>query len=104
MTDKKLMGLIVDVYRNGPDCSNGGLSSKFDQFLLVGEGVAEVFEESKDLPVLKLVTRFIGERVYKHVIPLTDEKIWFMSGGNFVFSHDSRFPCDYPLSIHDRIE
>lgn len=105
MNDQKMKGLIVEVYRNESfcDCTNGGISSKHDRFLLVGEGVAEV-EESDNLPVLKLVKRIIGGEVYKHVQPLTEGKEWFMFGGNFVYSSDSRFPNAYPLKIHDRLE
>lgn len=105
MNDQKLRGLLVEVYRGKFESTNGGVSSRCDTFLLVGEGVAEVFEESEDLPVLKLMTRCFGDgSIYKYAIPLTDKKTWFMFGGNFIYANDSRFPCDYPIKIHDRVE
>lgn len=59
------------------------------------------------LPVLKLVTRQIGGREYKHVEPVgivPAGMIGWMAGGTFVYSSDSRFPNQYPLSLHDRTE
>ena len=106
-------GLIVNVLRNDlltSDCTNGGVSSKNKVFLLVGDGVDGWMDsETSDLPVLKLVRRDIGGRnhssEYLHVEPLTQgNRVWYMAGGNFCWSSDSRFPCDYPLSIHDRVE
>jgi hypothetical protein len=58
-------------------------------------------------PVLKLVTRTIGGRTYKHAEPVAktpDGHTGWMSGGDYVHSHDSRFPNSYPLSLHDRTE
>jgi hypothetical protein len=106
-------GLIVDVLREAPnplfpnaDTTNGGVSRKYNSFVLVGEGVPEVFEERKDLPALKLVKRNFGGRIYLHAEPFEKPEghVGPMSGGNFVYSCDSRFPNDYPISIHDRFE
>ena len=98
MTDKKLMGLLVEVYRSRFEATNGGVSSLYDTLLLVGDGVPEIFEASNKYPVVKLMTRNVGGRVYKYVQPLMDEndKTWFMFGGNFVYTSDSRFPNTYP--------
>ena len=106
MTDKKLRGLLVEVYRGRFESTNNGISSRYHTLLLVGDGVPEIFEESDDHPTVKLMTRNVGGRVYKYVQPLMDEndKTWFMFGGNFVYTSDSRFPNTYPLSIHDRVE
>jgi hypothetical protein len=103
---EKLKGLLVEVYRGKFESTNGGVSSFHDTLLLVGDGVPEIFEESYEHPTVKLMTRNVGGRVYKYVQPLMGEndKTWFMFGGNFVYTSDSRFPNTYPLSIHDRVE
>lgn len=105
MENTKIKGLLVSVLRNGRgvDCSLGGISSKADMLLLVGDGVPEIFEAG-EYPVVRLVTRTIGGQEYKHVEPVTGGNEWFMAGGNFCYTSDSRFPNSYPLSIHDRVE
>jgi len=35
---------------------------------------------------------------------LKDEGVWYMNGGNFVYTSDSRFPADYPIPVFDRVE
>ena len=47
-------GLIVSIYkaeRTG-DCTNGGVSSKATEALLIGDGVSGPFEESGERPTL----------------------------------------------------
>ena len=106
MSKKK--GLIVDVFRNarGSDCTNGGVSSRFAEALLIGEGVEGPFEENCN----RLTLYFeMFHNKWPRCVP--DEKSskgeghtnW-MFGGNFVYSSDSRFPSDQPIPIHDRQE
>ena len=98
-----MKGLLVWVYRPHFDCTNGGITSHNNTVLLVGEGVPEIFEPG-DLPVLKLVKRQLRgtEPPYLHAQPI--EGSGHMMGGNFIYSSDSRFPSDYPISVHDRQE
>lgn len=100
-------GLMVWVYRNpGHDCTLGGLSSKHDTLTLVGEGVAEVFAPTPDMPALELRTRKVGSRVYVNAAPAGETR-WTMFGGNFIHSSDSRFAAlnnGYPIPVHDRVE
>lgn len=102
-------GLHVNVLRSTlGDCTAGGVTSKYDTFLLVGEGIPELFEAREGEVVLRLVKRNIGGKEYLHVEP-TEEITrgrWVMFGGNFIFSSDSRFRnvSQYPLAVHDRIE
>ena len=102
----KLKGLIVSIYKNDYDGTLNGVTSKARDALLVGEGVAQVFEEDESRrPTLKLVKRNIGGKEYLHAEPVYPKKQGItMSGGNFVYTHDSRFPNRYPISVHDRIE
>lgn len=96
-------GLLVHVYRQRlGDCTNGGISSKFDSFILVGPGIPEIFEAREEVPVLYLMKGSItGQPIAK---PSLDDKIWWMFGGNFVYTSDSRFPSEQPIKIFDRRE
>ena len=99
-------GLLVFVYRHGSDCSNNGISSKHDQLILVGDGVPEIFEVSDKTPALKLVKRVLFGKDAWYATPVNPPKgcIGPMSGGNFIYSCDSRFPSEAPIAIHDRFE
>ena len=105
-----MKGLLVFVYRGVSfgDCTAGGMSSRVDKFVLVGENEdCDVFEADENSPALKLVRREAGtKREYLHAEPLEtpDGKLGPMMGGNFIYSSDSRFPSRYPIPIHDRFE
>jgi hypothetical protein len=105
-----MKGLLVSILKNSEigDCTNGGLSATATDALLVGEDVPEIFEDNGKRPVFKLVERYVfGDVLHKHVEPIyppTKNYCGWMAGGNFVWTSDSRFPNDYPLSIHDRQE
>lgn len=108
-TKMKVKVLPVNVYRwTLGDCTNGGISGRFDSlYLICDQGWLEV--ELNDPRLIKIVTRnHVGrEGTYTHVEPVNDpdkKEIGYMAGGNFVYSCDSRFPFDYPLPIHDRSE
>ena len=100
-----LRGLSVFVYRNKYDCTNGGISSVCENIILCGEGLPELSEVTEKTPAFKVVRRIISGREYLHVEPINkpDGRGW-MFGGNLCYCSDSRFPCDYPLKIHDRQE
>jgi len=98
-------GLIVDVYRDQYDGTNGGISSKYERFVLLG--VDAPFTPDDMTPALKIVKRFLFGRDYYHLEPIDpcpSNQVGYMFGGNFAYSSDSRFPNDYPLPIHDRSE
>lgn len=104
-------GLRLYVYKNPlfEGCSNGGISSRYDELILVGEGIEGPVTVDLDNPpenVVKIVRRklFGDKEEYMHLEPLNNEGKWFMSGGCFASTSDSRFPSRYPLSIHDRCE
>jgi hypothetical protein len=111
-----MKGLLVTVYRNGGkgifdgDTTNGGISSKHDKFILVGDGVEEVFSATEDTPAIRLIKRRIMGREFWIAAPL-DAKFEgegggfpYMFGGNFLYTSDSRFPSDAPIKIFDRLE
>lgn len=115
----KVQALMVYVYRSGlGDCTNGGISSKYEKLFLIGDGVEGPFTVDMDEPpenVVVLVKRRVwGSETYAHVEPLdgynaskvlgTGGGKWYMDGGNIAYTCDSRFPNRYPLKIHDRYE
>jgi hypothetical protein len=114
-----MKGLMVTILRssagaNNSDCTNNGLTSHrrgHRHVVLVGEGIPEIFEATEDMPAVVLVKRELwsdrlrAHRIYYHVEPAeTHGQAWHMAGGHFIYDSDSRFPCDYPISVHDRIE
>lgn len=110
----KVYALPVSVFRDagGGDCSNGGVSSKYDRLLLIGNGIegfveVDLDDEEATKQVIYLERRILfGKQLYLTAYPFakfTDGK-WRMFGGNFAYSSDSRFPNEYPIPIHDRIE
>lgn len=107
------MGLLVDILRSAHnyDCTNGGVTSiamGHTDALLVGPGIPKIFSAGKH-PVLYLRTRSVGGELTFHVIPepVGSETKWWMSGGNFIHTCDSRFReavGNYPIPVHDRTE
>ncbi len=106
--EKKPRGLPVIIYHCPlGDYTNGGASSKYDRAILIGEGLPELSEAYDGEPVFTLVKRDLFGQEYLHVEPIKTEANkgkWYMFGGNFCHTSDSRFPNRYPLAIHDRTE
>ena len=112
-----LKGLHVSILRNAShgDCTACGITSPShgDTALLLGieDGVYDEDDAlrafQRGTPVLVVERRTFGSgEVYVTAKPW-GEKRHTMAGGNFVYSHDSRFRsgvCAYPISVHDRIE
>jgi hypothetical protein len=97
-------GMILSVLRhaNGSDCTNGGISSRFVDVVVVGPGIPEIFEEKPERPAV-----MVDERMgYKFLRPVEDcpsDQVGYMFGGNFAFTTDSRWKFG-ALPIHDRSE
>lgn len=92
------------------NCSNNGISSRYNEVLLIcEEGFIEIDPENPPENAVKIGTIQIGYKVFKHIVPLKKPDkgcVGWMSGGTFAYSSDSRFRkiSEYPLSIHDRQE
>jgi hypothetical protein len=104
-----MKALPINVYRDtSGDCTNGGISSRYDQLLLIGEkGFIDIDENNIPENAVKLVVRNFGTKEYKNLEPVRlhdKNKTTYMYGGNIAYTSDSRFPSDYPLKIHDRQE
>ncbi len=101
----------VNVFRSRlGDSSNGGLSSRYDEMLLVAEG--EQPPLGNTLPVLWVVRRWAGTaNEYVHAEPEHrpgEKRVGWMAGGTHVYSSDSRYRqvtgVSYPIQLHDRSE
>ena len=103
-----MKALPISVYRTDRtgDCTNGGITSRYDRLLLIcDEGFIDIDENDPPENTVRLVERFICGRIYKHIEPIAPPThLGWMHGGNIAYASDSRFPSDYPLCVHDRQE
>lgn len=105
-----MRGLYVDVYRTSRlgDCTNGGISSKYDRLLLIGvDGPEEVDMDNLPENAVKVSGIYLAGEYHYHVRPVKGPDpgcVGWMYGGNIAHCSDSRFPHNYPLRIHDRQE
>lgn len=107
-----MKALRIYVYRSPlfEGCSNGGISEKYNELLLVHErGNIEIDENNPPENLVKLVVRNFGDGEYKHIEPVASTapgNVGWMSGGAYASGSDSRFYeiSKYPLGIHDRQE
>ena len=98
------------------NCSNNGISARCKTVNLLGvkrlngtfEPMEHIFESSEIIPPVIIEERNIGGKPYYSTYPCDDKgnKLdgWFMFGGSFIKTSDSRFPFDYPIPLHDRLE
>ena len=105
-----MRGLYIDVYRTSrlSDCTNSGISSRYDRLLLIGvDGPEEVDPDNLPENAVKISGVWLGNEYHYHLRPVKDPDpncAGWMCGGNIAYTSDSRFPHDYPLRIHDRQE
>ena len=114
MEKKEKKGLLVFVYKHSHDfgdCTNGGISSKnSDLILLPTESLKEVNVEIPRIFEEKGRGIYLFyRREFDDLIACPDPNykkggIWWMFGGNFLYTSDSRFPSDAPIKIFDRRE
>lgn len=88
------------------DCSNGGISSRYSEILLICEdGYIEIDENNPPENLCKIVKRNLFGEVYKHIEPVARPTgAGWMYGGCVCCTSDSRFDSRYPLKLHDRQE
>lgn len=103
-----MKGMLVHVLRpaDGSDCTNGGISSKYTEFIVVGDGVPELFEPSEKTPALLLVRNRTYWACVRPLNLTAEQRLRCgpMFGGNFVHTSDGRFNNGNPVAIHDRFE
>ena len=101
-------GLPAEVFRSDlGDCTNGGISSERRELYIIGCETSPFFPA--DLrQCVQLESRDIMGECYVSAKPLVYRKRWYMAGGNFLYTSDSRYKeltgISYPVSIHDRYE
>jgi hypothetical protein len=109
-----MRALRIYVYKNNRlgDCSNNGISSRYDELLLVcPDGPEEVDESNPPENLVKIVERRSYSRpgeIHRHIEPVAKPKgLGWMAGGCMAYCSDSRFSKisgGYPLQLHDRCE
>ena len=108
MNMKKALPIYVHRDADHKDCTNGGISSRYDMLLLLCEdGFIDVDLDNPPEYLVKLDTIEYGNRCHKFIRPFCEKNtgcVGWMNGGNIAYASDSRFPSEYPLCIHDRQE
>lgn len=109
----ELTGLLASIYKDrGKSYSNGGISERYDEVLVVGDGIEGPFKERPGLPVVQIVP---GHRDGFRAIPVLGwegaaivrgQTVGPMFGGCFIHTSDSRFASVFggPVPLHDRYE
>lgn len=110
----KINCLPVSVYREKRlgDCTNGGVSSVFDELLVACPDGPRSFDAETVLPLnfCMVQGRDLGFTEHVRIVPaMVDPRGgWWSFGGNVARTSDSRFfeltGIHYPLDIHDRRE
>lgn len=98
-------GLMAFVYKHKDrDCTNGGISSTRDMLYILDKET-HIFEPSD---LRECVTVEQSSTLSIRAKPIFCPGRWYMAGGNFLYTSDSRFRevtgCSYPVPIHDRYE
>lgn len=101
-------GLIAYVLRDGlGDCTNRGISSERKELYIMTEEKYP-FEPEDLRQCVGIEHRDCCGEAYVDAKPLHFPRRWYMAGGNFLYTSDSRYKeitgIRYPVSIHDRYE
>lgn len=85
------------------DCTNKGISSTADTLYIISD--KGYYSSTRDIRECVYLEE---HRDYMSVRPVYKAGQWYMAGGNFIYSSDSRWRdglgITYPLSVHDRCE
>lgn len=101
--------LTARVYRDNGfgDCTNGGISAQAQELYILA-ATKGPFEPEDIRQCVYIEWREVCGEQYIDCKPAYFRKRWYMAGGNFLYSSDSRFKeitkSKYPISIHDRYE
>lgn len=104
-----MKGMLCQVYRQNSlgDCTNSGISSRNDKFVLTGDVIEGIFEVDGHISELRYCVECLGAygtRIAAYPVNSEGEVVRGMFGGNFIYTSDSRFPEDAPIKIFDRFE
>lgn len=100
--------LTAEVYRSElGDCTNGGISSNARELYILATTKGP-FEPDDIRKCVYIEQREIMGEKYVNCKPAYFRRRWYMAGGNFLYTSDSRFKeitkLSYPIAIHDRYE
>lgn len=101
--------LMAGVYRDSRlgDCTNDGISAHAQELYILASEKGP-FEPDDIRKCVYIEWRQICGEQYINCKPAYCRKRWYMAGGNFLYTSDSRFgqitKSKYPISIHDRYE
>lgn len=102
-------GFIAGVYRDSRlgDCTNDGISAHANQLYILADQKGP-FEPEDVRQCVYIEWRDVYNGQYIDCKPVYFRKRWYMAGGNFLYTSDSRFKeitkSNYPIAIHDRYE
>lgn len=99
--------LSAEVFRSGlGDCTNGGISSTRKELYILGSDGP--FEPSDIRECVTVERKEVCGQEYLNAKPAYFPRRWYMMGGNFLYTSDSRYReytgMKYPIPIHDRHE
>lgn len=101
--------LTARVYRDSElgDCTNNGISAHAGELYILATQKG-AFEPEDIRQCVYIEWREVFGEQYIDCKPAYFRRHWYMSGGNFLYSSDSRFrdvtKSKYPIAIHDRYE
>lgn len=89
---KTINALPVEVYRSKFDCTNNGISSRYNELLVVcPDGHIKVDAENPPENLFNMSKINMFGKTYYRLEPYNTEGKWYMFGGNFGYTSDSRF-------------
>ena len=87
------------------DCTGNGVSAKAKSLNLIWNNDDLDLEKLNDNDLVLTEFEYAGEITLRAVpVSLIKGDKWYMFGGNFIYSSDSRFPSKSPIKIFDRVE
>lgn len=99
--------LSVNIFKhNAEDFSNHGISSRFDEILLLcDDGNIDIDLANPPANLCTFVKRDLWGEEHDYIRPYAEPKgAGWMNGGTICYSSDARFRGNHPLCLHDRDE
>lgn len=99
------MGIRCGILRANGERSTRGLSTLYNNVILVGKDIPEEWEPSEDCPAVVLDRIVFNSIDVTFARPIGDDGKHCSFGGNYIVgSVRDGFPFDHPMKLHDRRE